>query len=367
MKLHLLRLAAIVTGATALQAGTMIDPGKKIVVPAEDPITGALTFGYQGSEDLHTGFIDSMTPLWTPGDSVLFSNSRYSLDDSDQFVASAGLIFRSLISDSVIVGANVYYDSLDTAYGHHFDQVGFGVEVLTKWVDFRANYYLPDQKREVIQKSTRREVIRDIERGSTSDEIRDTSVRRDFERYESALEGFNTELGFLVPAFENIAEIRLFGGYYHYLNPFGSDYDGFKARFEARVRKGVYLDAEYWDDKNLTGGHWTGGVRVSLPCNIFNVFAGRNPFEGASETFGPPGGDMRDRLNEMVIRSHRVKTASSGLGEAGGEATTETKTVGKVAQATPRPTPPPSSPTPPPQKGARRGSGNAFRAPSAAL
>ncbi len=356
------------TSATALQAGTMIsDAGKKMVAPPEDPITGSLTLGYQGSENLHTGFVDSLTPLWTPGDSVLFLNSRYSLDDSDQFVSSTGLVWRSMVSDGVIIGANIYYDSLDSQYGHHFDQLGLGVEVLTKWVDFRANYYLPDQKRERVQKTTRREIIRDVETGTTSDEIRDTYLRRDFARYESALEGLNTELGFLVPGLEGIAEVRLFGGYYHYLNPYGSDYDGFKARLEARVRKGVFIDAEYWDDKVLTGGHWTGGIRVSLPCNVFNIFAGRNPFEGASEAFAAPDGDFRDRMSDMVIRSHRVKAATSGLDEVGGGSNTEKRTISKTV-SNPRPTPRPSPSPTPPQKGLTRTlSSSAFTPPSAAL
>jgi hypothetical protein len=69
---------------------------------------------------------------------------------------------------------------------------------------------------------------------------------------------------------------------------------------------------EYWDDKALTGGHWTGEIRVSLPFNLGNIFAGRNLFEGASEAFGPPSGDFGDRMSDLVIRSHRVKTTTSG-------------------------------------------------------
>jgi hypothetical protein len=345
MKTHYPLLAfhvALVSGSllgTAL-AGTLIQDNSKgkAQIEPEKPVNGALTFGYQGSEHLNTGYIDLLQPLFSPSSNVaLFYDGRFSFDDSDQTFQSHGLVFRYRIPDrDVIIGANVYYDSLDSAYDHHFDQAGVGLEVLTKWVDARANYYLPDQKREQIARTTRRETIRDIERGFAEDVIRDTDLRRDFARFESPLEGFNTELGFLIPGLDRYAEVRLFGGYYHYLNPFGSDYDGFKARLEARIRRGLTAEVEYWDDKILTGGHWTGGVRVSLPFNFGNIFAGRNPFEGASEAFGPPSGDFGDRMTDFVVRSHRVKTTTSGFEPIGTHIETREKRI-------PKNLPPPST------------------------
>jgi hypothetical protein len=327
--IHSLFAAGVASAlATHALGGTMVD--KKMMVEPERPINGALTLGYAGSEHLNTGTIDLLQPIHTKGrEAAFFYNGRFEFDDNDQEVQSHGLVFRYRLADELIVGVNVYYDGLDSAYGHHFDQLGLGAEILTKWVDARVNYYLPDQKREVFHRSTRREVIRDIETGFVNDEIRDTFLRRDFVQQEAPLEGVNTEIGFLVPGLENVAEVRLFGGYYHYLNPFGSDYKGFKGRLEARIRKGLIVDVEYWDDKVLTGGHWTGGVRLSLPFNLGNIFAGRNPFEGASEAFGPPGADFGDRMSDMVIRSHRVKSASSGPMSSGSGSATSVKRIPK--------------------------------------
>jgi hypothetical protein len=56
---------------------------------------------------------------------------------------------------------------------------------------------------------------------------------------------------------------------------------------------------------------------VSVPFNLGNLFAGKNPFEGASEAFGPPSQDFGDRMSDMVIRSHRVKTTTSGFQQTG--------------------------------------------------
>lgn len=321
--------AALVVGSliSTSFAGSLIRGPEKPV----EPIGGAFTLGYQGSEDLHTGYADVLQPLYAPSSNfAIFYDGRFAFDDDDQDLQSHGLVLRYRLPDhDIILGANVYYDSVNSTYDHHFDQLGLGVEVLTKWVDFRANYYLPDQKRERID--TRSEVV--IE--DVTQELRVLGVRRvaeqggftrlvpvvqgsvsgrfqryDFTRFESPLEGLDTELGFLIPGLNRYAEVRVFGGYFHYLNPYGSDFDGFKARLEARIRKGLIADVEYWDNKNLNGGNWTGGVRVSLPFNLGNIFAGRNPFEGASEAFGPPSDNFGDRMTDMVIRSHRVKTTS---------------------------------------------------------
>jgi hypothetical protein len=292
----------------------MVDNSKsKGIMPPEEEVSGALTLGYQGSEELHTGYADLLQPLHEASGLVVFYNGRFTIDDSDQLVHNHGLVFRYLVpNQDIIIGANVYYDSLDSAYHHHFDQAGLGFEILTRWVDARVNYYLPDQKREITSRQTRRELIREIERGFTDDLVIETELRREFVAFEAPLEGVNAELGFLIPGLDRYAEVRLFGGYYHYLNPFGRDYDGFKARLEAYITRGIVADVQYWEDAALTGGHWTGSIRMSLPFNLGNIFAGRNPFEGASEAFQVGPREFPERLSEMVIRSHRVRTASSG-------------------------------------------------------
>jgi hypothetical protein len=308
-------------------AGFEIQPPDK----SRERVDGTFTLGYEGSEKLHTGYADLLQPLYSPTPNfAIFYDGRFSFDDSDQEAHSHGLVLRYRLPDhDIIFGANVYYDSADSSYDHRYDQLGLGIEVLTKWVDFRANYYLPDQKREQIDQ--RSEVIGTIDHevsisrlGSRigpggviipvfalRESVSGSFQRQEFTRFESPLEGLDTELGFLIPGLNRYAEVRVFGGYYHYLNPFGSDFDGFKARLEARLRRGLVAEVEYTEDTKLTGGHWSGGVRVSLPFNFGNIFAGRNPFEGASEAFGPSSADFGDRMSDIVIRSHRVKTTTS--------------------------------------------------------
>lgn len=315
-------LAASLLAATSGFAGHQISDGKdgkevKNVVEAPvrtwfpDFPPGYITAGVQFSEHLSGAYIDSVTGLWSPKerDAFLFLDSRYHYEDNGQFISSTGLGFRQMVPGrEIIIGANAFWDRNHSEHDNDFDQLGLGFEVLTKWVDARFNYYLPD--------NDHYEVDRFRHQGRDSQFDGGNLVRQKhslyYKTYEAALEGLNAEVGFLVPGLDKYAEVRIFGGYYHYQNPFGSDFDGFKARLEARVLPGVIVDVEYWDDTALMGGHWTAGARVSVPFSLYNLINGRNPFEGIGEQFTPRSREFKERLGEMVIRSHRIQTTTSG-------------------------------------------------------
>lgn len=272
---------------------------------------GYITAGVQASQHNTGAFIDSVTGLWSPRerDAFLFLDSRYHYEDNGQFISSTGLGFRQMLANqSVIVGANAFWDRDHSQNGNDFNQLGLGLEVLTKWVDARVNYYLPDNDHYETEGFSRRERFTDFRDGAFG--TRSNTLT--YHRYEAALEGLNAEVGVLIPGLDKYAEVRVFGGYYHYQNPFGGDFDGFKARLEARVLPGVILDLEYWDDTALMGGHWTAGARVSVPFSLYNLVSGRNPFEGIGEQFTPRSREFKERLGEMVMRSHRIQTTTSG-------------------------------------------------------
>ena len=75
------------------------------------------------------------------------------------------------------------------------------------------------------------------------------------------------------------------------------------------------------------GGHWTAGVRVSVPFSIRNLVTGRNPFEGVGEMFRPRKREFKQRMSEMIIRSHRIQTGSSSSTQMADRTTRETSTV----------------------------------------
>ena len=323
------------------------DSKAKVVAPLE-PVPGAITLGGEFSQHLTGVFLDSITPFWRPGDATIFLNTRNKYNDSHQYESSYGLGMRYLVPDhDVILGLNAYYDTIDSQFGNQFDSLGFGAEILTHWVDARFNYYLPASDDILAgsdhRKSTSRSVTGPVRNGNLLQTTTSTRTRRQtFQTFESELEGWNAELGFLIPGLDRYMETRVFGGYYSYNNPFASDYEGFKARLEAHFLPGVIGNVEWWNDAYLNGGHWTADVRVSVPFSFFNLFSGRNPFEGAGEAFRPRQREFRERVSDMVIRSHRVKTVKSGSIETSDKTSTSTQTeTTTVPTVVPTPAPPP--------------------------
>ena len=315
--------------------------GKDKAVPPLEPVPGNITLGAEFSNHLQGVYLDSITPFWRPGNATIFLNTRTKYDDSHQYESSYGLGMRYLVPDhDLIFGVNAFYDTIDSQFDNQFDSLGFGAEILTRWVDARFNYYLPTSDDilagSVHRKSTSRSVTGPVRNGNLFQTTTTTTTRRQtFRTYEAELEGWNAELGFLIPGLDRYMETRVFGGYYHYDNPFSSDYEGWKARLEAHFLPGVIGNVEWWNDSYLNGGHWTTDVRVSVPFSFFNLFSGRNPFEGASESFRPRQREFRERVSDMVIRSHRVMTVKSGEIETSDKTSTNTQTT-----STPVPPPP---------------------------
>ena len=279
---------------------------------------GNVTLGGLFSEHASGVYLDSITGLWATrkADAFLFLDSRYHYEDNGQFINGTGLGFRKLLPDQkVILGVNAFWDSISSARDNDFQQLGLGAEILTEWVDWRFNYYLPDDNIYEVGRSseshTHESLSPDVRGGSFIDLVRTTHTQH-FKQYEGALEGFNTELGFLIPGVEKYIEMRIFAGYYHYDNPFGHDFNGFHGRLEAYLLPGVVAGVEYWDDAALMGGHWTGELRVSVPFSIVNLVHLRNPFAGIGDYFTPRRRSFDERMGDMIIRSHRIQTVTSG-------------------------------------------------------
>ncbi|MGB8169017.1 MAG: inverse autotransporter beta domain-containing protein [Chthoniobacteraceae bacterium] len=325
--------------SSSVNAGTEIESkeNQKLVVPPEKEMPrGMVTLGVKASSDLTSGFLDSILPVWNPGDLFLFLDTRTTFDSDDQLLGSYGLGTRYLVPDhDVIIGFNAFYDSIHSRAGNDFDELGLGAEILTKWVDARFNYYLPETKRYEISRHSDHEFgsqVGPVFRNRIAPRIialqqeKSTRDRRSTaRRYEYAVEGWNAEVGLLIPGLDRYMEVRLFAGAYGY-----GDAVGFKGRVEARPLPGVIANIEYWEDSKLTGGHWTGELAVSVPFSLFNLASGRNPFEGFSDSFRPRQREFRERLSDMIIRSHRVMTDESSTTTSTTQSNTSTATEGVI-------------------------------------
>lgn len=316
----LLRAAGVCLGMVSLWGGPVRAGSEALAKSVLDEPTearesvppGSITMGGHISEHLTDGFLDVHIPMWRPGNHSLFFNPRVMGTDDSLERYSLGGGWRWLLPEpEVILGANAYWDHLESPNNFEYEQLGVGCEVLTRWVDARFNYYLPEGDVNIIGTSS--DYDSDISNFRQEGQFLAWDVTERWHsttRWEAALEGFYAEAGFLVPYLDRYAELRFFGGYYNYETPddgfWRREYEGYKVRAELRLPPAVTLDVAYVDDEEIMGGHWIGGIRVTVPFEVGNIFRGKNPFEGIGDMFRPRRREFAERMSEMVMRSPRV-------------------------------------------------------------
>jgi hypothetical protein len=175
---------------------------KKIVTPMAEENFGRITLGGKFAEDLQSLSLDWLGGGYVAPNTALFVNVRGTFDDQSQQLFSAGIGIRHLFENpGIIVGANAYYDYVDSQFGNGINQFGFGAEILTKWVDARFNYYLPENDRHLVREfnvvSTDRSTGPEFANGNMLQRNLTTSTTvSTFGIFEQGLEGWNAEAGF---------------------------------------------------------------------------------------------------------------------------------------------------------------------------
>ncbi len=288
---------------------------------------GNITVGGRYSEEQSSGIADFLIPLWQYESGQFFADPRFIPSENSEQEADLGVGWRHLFEDaSLIAGLNAYYDSRWTTYDHHFNQAGFGVELLGVWVDARANYYLPENKDKLIDSYETESTKTATSTGGGSwekpyatgyaiqqdhvVEVRKTTTttRQLFEQFETASEGWDGEVGVQLPGIGRWAEVRLFGGYYDFAGAFDDgDAEGLKGRIEIRARAALFLDAEVFENKDLNGSDYYVGARLQVPFEPANLARGKNPFSRPAQK--PEA--FPSRLSEMVMRNPGIRMVES--------------------------------------------------------
>ena len=302
-------------------------PAPKIETAATAFPPAELTVGFQARDAETEGLGDLLIPVWNPGgQGLLFVNPRAAFTDHDGEEGNLGVGYRQLLpKQSVILGGNVYYDYRDTGE-FNYDQWGFGIELLSPWIDARANYYDPDDDRNLVASQTETSTRQSV---STSADWQDpyaadhyilqdyvvtrtvttTTRTKTYEQFEQALGGYDWEIGLRLPlpVKAEKLEARVFGGYYDFDNDLGAEVDGWKARAELRLASSLFLDAGVYEDDQLTGSDWFAGARLSVPLDLSAIAKGRNPFATAKSRLEGAPRDLAARLTEMVMRDPQVR------------------------------------------------------------
>ena len=288
-----------------------------------------LTIGFQTRDSETEGLGDLLVPLWNPGETgLLFVNPRAAITDQDAEESNLGLGYRQLLPGrAVIVGANAYYDYRDTD-ARHYDQWGVGFEILSAWIDARANYYDADDESQLVDRRTETATSQSEQYSSswsapyadehsilqdytTTRTLTTVTSTRTFEQFEAAYGGYDWEIGLRLPLKTDSLEARVFGGYYDFDREFGRDVQGWKVRTELRVLSTLFLDAGLYEDEDLTGSDWFAGARLSVPLDLAQIARGRNPFATAKSRLHGAPRDLSARLTEMVMRDTQVRLETS--------------------------------------------------------
>ena len=313
-----------------------------------------LILGARTGQSESDGQVEFLMPILSSENSMLFIYPRLGLSSDVDPGFSFGGGFRQYLSGpNAIIGANLFFDRYGSRNGNFYNQLGIGTEVLTERVDFRFNYYIAESDANIIeaQSHSRSTTTTSSEFGApfgrqysilqplTTTRTTKT-ITQLFERFEDSMDGFDTELGYLLPFFNEFGEFRLFGGYYGFGNPYGDDIEGVKARAEMRLSSKFAIDTAWYEDEEITGDNWVFGFRVNIPIedgpnSIKNMFSGilrdkpnasrsyiasgfsggKAPSFASSRSLGDIDDaarkSVRSRMTEEVLRDANIHMAES--------------------------------------------------------
>ncbi len=245
-------------------------------------------------------FLDLFFPVTGNEKNLFFLNPHLRFDDEDSNEENIGFGYRGFqFNDKVILGANAYYDTMRSQYDKTYQQLGVGIEVLSQWVDFRSNYYLPI--------SSKRKHIEDL------DVYKFGSYELLVNKgYEEAMKGIDAEVGVLIPGISNVIETRAYIGGYLYDTETVGTLDGWKFRGEIRPSNLINLNVEVRHDKVRGTDAYFGGY-LDIPFSVEAIFKGGDPFKGFKEAaaFGKGARSLKERMTEKVVRDRHIATIAT--------------------------------------------------------
>jgi trimeric autotransporter adhesin len=204
----------------------------------------------------YTSLEGFFSPVQTKGFYVPFLDLRGHIFNDGKMAANAGMGMR-YISDSIVYGANAYYDYRNTKH-QHYNQIALGLEILGQIYDFRINGYLP-----IGQKTSS---FFNTEFEEFTGNFLMLSRKR-----EGALKGANAEVGYHLNCLNQIPVYFAVGPYY--LTGSGNTTWGGEAK----------LSLNFFDYVSLTGQtsydslfHWRGQGQLSLTIPFGSKRARRN-------------------------------------------------------------------------------------------
>ncbi|NQY42319.1 MAG: inverse autotransporter beta domain-containing protein, partial [Legionellales bacterium] len=179
-------------------------------------LTGKLGYSSKKGGSRNIGRIGFVLPVFQKMDSVLFLSLIGMQDTAKHIEGNFGLGFRKLVNSRWILGGYGFYDLRKTQNNNLLSQATFGVEALSKDIEFRSNIYVPFG---IAYELGENNIYRVNYNPNTRVANLNVSANKTVEK---ALAGFDIEAGGNIPG---IDRFELFGGYYYF---FGKDVETIK-------------------------------------------------------------------------------------------------------------------------------------------
>lgn len=248
--------------------------------------------------DRHLGESMLFLPLLQDDNSMLFLDARGKLDNNSSREVNIGLGYRHILENDMILGGYGFFDRRRSPEGNMFNQATLGTELLTDNFDLRANAYRPFG--ETVKSAASYD---NIELSGASIVMR--------EGQEKALNGFDAEIGYTLPALHLIEdqsdEFRVYAGGYHFWEDGVDNVSGPRLRAEYRINdvlttgSRMSLTGEFQHD-DPRGEQGFLGFRIRFPLQP----------ETARRTAGLSR--IEQRMTETIIRDVDVVAQAGAFG-----------------------------------------------------
>jgi hypothetical protein len=225
-------------------------------------------------------FADLIFPVYEPasGDRLVFIEPRFSYSNNDWLYNMGGGYRQLVMEREWALGGNMFYDH-QWADSHY--RVGWGVEALSSYAEFRANSYL----------------------GLSG--WRNTDVRVNQLTRERPVDGFDVEAGLPVPYY---SRLKLFGGYEWYNFEQFKNKSGWTLRVEFTPIPYLVIDGSMNNDTK-SNFDWGGTIAFRFPFGGDEEESYRSPFQFDETMF--PDSDATIFMGALVERHHEIVVEKS--------------------------------------------------------
>ena len=239
--------------------------------------------------------VNFTTDLFLPflGDktTIFYINPHIRFDDNDTSEINIGIGWRSMFfNDTGILGLNLYYDSMKSSNSNKYNQLGIGIEALSRWMDFRFNYYNPS--------------------GSNTERVYDLDTYKftsksliQYMGYEEVMEGVDVEIGTMIPFISDYIETRVYIGGYYYDSDIISNFEGIKGRLSIKPCPFINIEIEVREDNERGHDTFIGGY-LDIPFTFDKKKFMRNIKN--SLKLGQSPRSLKQRMTEKVVRDRYI-------------------------------------------------------------